>query len=149
MKKCSFCGEEISDAATVCQWCGRKQQNTGAKAPSTRPPKRMHYVTRGILYFVSCLAVAGIAVVLIRLDLGAELDQFFALGGLLTSLYLLSKSFRLIVLRDEDEGHIGYGAHAVITCPYCGGTKRIQKEVHGELTCGFCGKTYHVDIDTK
>lgn len=150
MKKCSFCGEEISDAAAVCQWCGRKQQARVAaksRTPRQREPKRSHYVTKGMLQMALGVALGAMSWWLFKVSGGAWWGQALGIVLLLVGVSSFSSGGLLVAVRQE--GGVMVGRYYSVTCPHCGGVKNSYAPIQGELACIFCGKTYHVGIDTR
>lgn len=48
MKKCFFCGEGLSDTATVCPWCGRRQDQQQKSPADSREPLKVGLDYSGI-----------------------------------------------------------------------------------------------------
>ena len=58
MKKCSFCAEEIQDAAIVCKHCRRALAGSDPAAPSSVRPRRSR-LFRNIALTIGALAIIG------------------------------------------------------------------------------------------
>src|SRR5689334_16228629 len=62
MKKCSYCAEEIQDAAIVCRYCGRDVQ--APKPPKVKTNKlRNALLALASIVFLCCSGVAGVSAI--------------------------------------------------------------------------------------